>query len=62
MTVTRGEVGRDNGWKRGRVFRNSYIGQVRKTKGGVGSGEGGGDGWGWESGQEKLETTVLEQQ
>ena len=31
LTVTRGEVGGDNG---GRVFRNNYKGHVDKTKGG----------------------------
>ena len=47
MTVTRGEVGGDDGGgKEGRDFRNSYKGHMDITKEGVESGEGGGDGWG----------------
>ena len=62
LTVTRGEVGGDNGGKGGRVFRNNYKGHMEKTKVGVGSGEGGGDGWvgGIDGG--KMQTSVLEQQ
>ena len=37
LTVPRGEVGRDNGGKRGSVFRNNYKGHMDKTKGGGGS-------------------------
>ena len=32
LTVTRGEVGGDNGGKQGRVFRNNYKGHMEKTK------------------------------
>ena len=45
LTVTRGEVGEDNGGKGGRVFRNNYRGHRAET------GEGGGDGWGGGSGR-----------
>ena len=49
MTVTRREVGRDNGGKGGRIFRNNYKGHKDKIKRGMASGEGGGDGRGrWE--------------
>ena len=34
LTVTRGEVGGDNGGRGGRVFRNNYKGHMDKTKGG----------------------------
>ena len=43
LTVTRGEVGGDNGGKGGRVFRNNYKGHIDKTK----EVWNGGDGWGW---------------
>ena len=33
LTVTRGKVGGDNGGEGERVFRNSYIGHMDKTKG-----------------------------
>ena len=33
LTVTRGEVGGDNGRKGVRVFRNNYKGHIDKTKG-----------------------------
>ena len=46
VTVTRGEVGGDNGEKGGRVFRNNYKGHMDKTKGAEAR-EGGGDGSGW---------------
>ena len=45
LTVTRGEVGGNNGGKGKRVFRNNYKGHMDKTKWGVESGEGGEDGW-----------------
>ena len=32
LTVTRGEVGRDNGGMGERVFRNNYKGHMDKTK------------------------------
>ena len=61
VTVTKGEVGGDNGRIRGRVFRNMYKGHIHKTKGGkIKGGE-----WGWlgqRNGGEEMETTVLEQQ
>ena len=34
LTVTRGEVGENNGEKGGRVLRNNYKGHMNKTKGG----------------------------
>ena len=34
LTVTRKEVGGDNGGKRGRVFRNNYKEHMDNTKGG----------------------------
>ena len=43
LTVTRGEVGGDNGRKDERVFRNNYKGHVDKTKVGRIRGER----WGW---------------
>ena len=38
-------MGRDNGGKGGRIFRNNYKGHMDKAKRGVESGEGGGFGW-----------------
>ena len=32
LTLTREEVGGDNGGRRGRVFRNNYKGHMDKTK------------------------------
>ena len=43
LTLTRGEVGGDNG---GRVFRNYYKGHMDKTKGEGGS-KGGREVWLW---------------
>ena len=59
MTVTRGEVGGDNGRKEGRVFKNNY----KKPRGRVEAGEGDGDSWGKGVvvGGGK-QTTVLQQQ
>ena len=34
LTVTREEVGGNNGGKKGRVFRNMYKGHMDKAKGG----------------------------
>ena len=62
LTVTRGEVGGDNGGKEGMVFGNIYRGHMDKTQSGVGSRVRGGDEWGAGSGGGKMETIILEQQ
>ena len=45
--MTRGERGRDNGGKGGRVHRNNYKGHMDNNKGGVEMREGGWGGLGW---------------
>ena len=60
MTVTRGEVGRDNGRKRGKCCQGTCIKDPR-TKPKEGRIDGGKGGWLWGGDdEEKMETTVLE--
>ena len=46
MTLTRGEVGADNGGKGGSVARNMYKGHMDKAKGRIKGGK-----WGWLGGR-----------
>ena len=46
MTVTRGDVGGGNGWKKGEGFSGTTIKDTWTKPRQVELGEGGGDGWG----------------
>ena len=62
LTVTRGEVGGNNGGKGRRVLGNNYKGHIDKTKGRWDQGREMGMVGVVGSGGENMKTTVLEQQ